>query len=104
MSSFKFEDITLNYQLFKQVLAIHMLMSKKKYFLYKLVLLCVHIRQQHEETQLDSEGCVLPVSADVQKKLLEGLSMIYSEYKTHSIWIEFLMKVLMKSFQYFNYL
>lgn len=50
ISSFKFDDNQLNYRLFKHVLSIHMLMAKKKYFLYKLVLLSVHIRQQHEVT------------------------------------------------------
>jgi hypothetical protein len=53
MSSFKLKDSSLTYHLLKNVLTIHMLLSPKKYFLYKMVLLTVHIRQRHEETQLD---------------------------------------------------
>lgn len=38
-----------------------MLLSKNKYFLYKMVLFAVHIRTKHEQVELDEEGCTVPV-------------------------------------------
>lgn len=57
ISAFKVQDLKLTYDLFRQVLIMHMLMAPKKYFLYKMVLLAVHIRLNHEKAELDKDGC-----------------------------------------------
>lgn len=63
MSSFKLKDSELSYRLFRHVILIHMLQSPKKYFLYKLVLLVVHIRLEHEQVDLDEDNCNSPVDS-----------------------------------------
>ena len=61
VSSFKFKDPEMTFLLFKRVLVLHLLISPKKYFLYKMVLLAVHIRIQHEKVPLDEEGNTMPI-------------------------------------------
>ena len=41
-----------------------MLLSKKKYFLYKMVLLVVHIRSEKERVEVDEEGCTAAIKSE----------------------------------------
>ena len=64
ISSFKFKDLNITYHLFRRILILHMLMSPKKYFLYKMVLFAVHIRTKHEQVELDEGGSTVPMGEE----------------------------------------
>lgn len=65
--------------------------SGKKYFLYKMVLLTIHIREKHEgaicEQVLDGEPCMEPVDQDQRVTLIREFINVYYESGNHSDWV-----------------
>jgi hypothetical protein len=104
ISSFKYKDLQITFDLFRQVLLLHLLLSPKKYFLYKLVLLTVHIRGDNERLELDELGNAAPAKGKERGRLVDGLSHEYFGHENHSNWIHWIIFTLNKSFQYFNFL
>ena len=104
ISSFKVSSAHYTHYLFKQVWIIHLLREEKKYFLYKIVLLAIYIRDDHEKVRKDKEGIALPVGEEDRDKILAGLATEYYNHENHSKWVEFIIRVINRSFKYFNFL
>jgi hypothetical protein len=81
-----------------------MMLSPRKYFLYKMVLFVVFVRGRYEKLVLDSEGNVVPCRGEERQRILDGIDSEYFEKENHSGWIQWIFETIDKSFYYFNFL
>jgi len=88
MNLFKIRDKTSHYSLIHKILIIKLQTSKQKYFIYKMMLLCIHIQNYFNEPhQKDEDGLVLPVGQAARSTLIEGIMNEYYVFDNHTNWV-----------------